>query len=133
MGEPASMRLLREMMAARADHEAAANDDSDRSGSSESELDVDERENVRAYWEKIGLSSPYWGVLTDSKYAGRALDDSTSSEFWGSGAGEVELLEGLLQDVAAVCLSELQAVGSFLELGCGVGRIALHMARRCTR
>ena len=93
----------------------------------------DQLERVRTYWERIGRSAPYWGVLTDVKYTGRELDDAVADQFWDSGAGEVALFEDLLRRHARVGLEALDAVGPFLELGCGVCRIALYMARRCRR
>ncbi|KAL1518505.1 hypothetical protein AB1Y20_002796 [Prymnesium parvum] len=88
-------------------------------------------ERVRAYWERIGRAAPYWGVLTERKYAGRALPAQAAREFWLSGATEVELFEQLVVRHAGVGLDDLRRVGPFVELGCGVGRIARHMATRC--
>ena len=57
-------------------------------------------ESVRTYWERIGRSAPFWGVLTDVRFKGRVLDGAVADDFWSSGAQEVELLDRLLRQHA---------------------------------
>src|SRR5687767_2684470 len=77
-------------------------------------------------WEKFGRMCPYFGVITDPRFKGKALDPAARSEFFASGEAHV-------RDVLATIASHLDP--DFLPLraldfGCGVGRITLPLAHR---
>ena len=100
---------------------------------------------VQGYWESIGASEPFWGVLTHDEYAGVAGDAlSTDGEtrFAASGKLDLEMMDTALRMHAGV-QGGLASLGSgrkgsdgdggrFLELGCGNGRVAAHMACCCS-
>ena len=91
--------------------------------------------NVKEYWENCGTREPFWGVLTSADYKGRQTLDAESEEtFFASGADEVSFFEKTLRTYAGVDLDTLGSSdeSTFLDLGCGVGRVAVHMARRCS-
>lgn len=73
---------------------------------------------IRAYWEKIGNDNAFWSVLTNDKYLKENLDDSID-EFYASGSS-----------IANQALSHIDEAGNSrgLELGCGTGRVSLHLA-----
>jgi len=45
-------------------------------------------------WVKIGLDEPYWGVVSDDRYAQRNIDDAAINEFYASGQEEIDALVG---------------------------------------
>lgn len=81
-------------------------------------------DNTDRSWEALGKSDPYYGVLTCDKFRHANLDPSTRREFFASGERHmVDLLarvEGLLGPVGR---------GRALDFGCGVGRLAIPLAR----
>lgn len=91
--------------------------------------------NVKEYWEAVGTREPYWGVLTSPEYKGQQqLEPPREETFFASGAAEVAFMESALRTHAGVELSALGAGddAAFLDLGCGVGRIAIPMAQHCS-
>ncbi len=80
--------------------------------------------NTDRSWEALGKSDPYYGVLTFDKFRHANLDPSARREFFASGETHmVDLLariEGLFGPVGR---------GRALDFGCGVGRLALPLAR----
>ena len=102
-------------------HPAAANDDS-------------AQHVVRDFWETVGREQPWWGVLTQPLYSGQGeLEPAAKEAFFATGSAEVAFIDDVLRTHGGLGggLSALQD-GAFLDFGCGVGRIALHMARHCT-
>ena len=94
--------------------------------------------NVRAYWNVVGKQEPWWGVLTQPAYKGKLrLTPESEDEFFASGAEVVAFMDEQLRNHAETSLSALAHSDSqddpiaFLELGCGVGRIAAHVAKHC--
>ena len=43
-------------------------------------------------WEKWGSDNPYYGVLSDSKFLGSALDEKMEQEFFEAGRGDIDQL-----------------------------------------
>jgi 2-polyprenyl-3-methyl-5-hydroxy-6-metoxy-1,4-benzoquinol methylase len=80
--------------------------------------------NTDRSWESLGKSDPYFGVLTCDKFRRTNLDPSIRREFFATGETHmVDLLariEGILGPVGR---------GRALDFGCGVGRLALPLAR----
>jgi SAM-dependent methyltransferase len=78
-------------------------------------------------WIKMGQTEPYWSVLTNPAYKGlMSLDSDAERDFFSSGQHEMEVLARILKR------NEIDASGVRIaaEFGCGVGRIAIHMARQ---
>ena len=88
---------------------------------------------MREYWESVGNSEPFWGVLTHSEYKSqKELSPLAEQNFFASGSRDVQFIAEVLHDHAGTDLSTLGQGATFLDLGCGVGRLAVHMARHCS-
>jgi SAM-dependent methyltransferase len=74
-------------------------------------------------WEKLGQSEPYWSVLTDERYRSARIEEHRAA-FFASGGGEVALLRAALARNGLAIPDG--AIG--IELGCGVGRVTVHLA-----
>jgi SAM-dependent methyltransferase len=94
---------------------------------------ADQEANVRCYWNTVGQREPWWGVDTKSAYKGqRRLTPDSEKTFFASGAEQVKFMEDVLR-THGTCLAALGQDGAaFLDLGAGVGRIALHVAPLCS-
>ena len=113
-----------------------ADEGGEETDAAEERLQTLYEDTVRRTWDALGRSAPFWGVLTHDEYAGQAtLDSAAEAKYIESGAGEVQMMDAALRGQGQVegGLKALGAAGAFLELGCGTGRIALHMAPLCTR
>jgi SAM-dependent methyltransferase len=76
-------------------------------------------------WREFGRSDPYFGVLSTDRYRAGNLDAAALAEFFASGESHVEqVLEIVRGHVTAA-----PALGDALDFGCGVGRLALPLAR----
>jgi len=78
------------------------------------------------YWESVGKANPFWGVLSQDRYRGSALDEENKKEFFAEGERNV--------GQALRIIRYYNSGGSFapkaaLDFGCGVGRLVLPMAR----
>jgi 2-polyprenyl-3-methyl-5-hydroxy-6-metoxy-1,4-benzoquinol methylase len=82
-------------------------------------------EKVQKVWMQLGKDDPLWAVLSLEKY--RNINRSEAlQDFYLTGAGDAELIEKtLLRN--GISLPENQTV---VELGCGVGRVTSHLARK---
>jgi SAM-dependent methyltransferase len=79
-----------------------------------------------AAWRAYGDRDPYYGVLSADRYRSANLDEAARREFFASGEAHVDRLLGILGALYGP-VSPRRA----LDLGCGVGRIAIPFARRC--
>jgi SAM-dependent methyltransferase len=74
-------------------------------------------------WETLGSADPRWSVLSYERFR-EPLDAGTEDEFYATGAREARLIRAFFERAkmefpnGAVCL----------DFGCGVGRVALHVA-----
>jgi SAM-dependent methyltransferase len=80
---------------------------------------------IREEWEKLGEEEPYWSVLTSDLYRSDRIAENREG-FFASGRGDVELLASALARNDLTLAPDAIA----LELGCGVGRATMHLARR---
>lgn len=80
--------------------------------------------HVKAKWEQLGRTEPHWSVLASPEFKPDRIAD-TADAFYGSGAGDV----GLFQQAAERCSVALPVDGTCFELGCGVGRITIWLAK----
>jgi 2-polyprenyl-3-methyl-5-hydroxy-6-metoxy-1,4-benzoquinol methylase len=87
------------------------------------------RQRAARDWDRIGQEQPYFGVLTDRRYLREAMTEADREALFASGAREVELLLGLVRSR----LGSGFAPRAALDFGCGVGRLAIALARRIER
>ncbi|MGH6726048.1 MAG: class I SAM-dependent methyltransferase [Pseudolabrys sp.] len=80
--------------------------------------------HVEANWYLLGEREPYWSVLTNEKYKAQTIG-SNIEEFYSSGKGDVAKFTHAA-DRAGVDYRNLQRC---FELGCGVGRMTIWLAR----
>jgi 2-polyprenyl-3-methyl-5-hydroxy-6-metoxy-1,4-benzoquinol methylase len=76
-------------------------------------------------WESFAAREPYFSVLTAPRFRRANLTPDVEREFFASGERIVEWLFRVVES-----LSPQFAPASTLEFGCGVGRLALPLARR---
>src|SRR5687767_3389031 len=83
----------------------------------------------RDRWEELGSREPYWAVCTHERFRADSLSDRDRDDFFASGEQAVretfELIERHLKTNFRPGLA--------LDYGCGVGRLALPIARRSER
>lgn len=82
--------------------------------------------NTDESWNKLGKSDPYFGVLSDERYRQSGLTGDVRSEFFGSGERHVETVFATIR----VHIDAAFSPRSALDFGCGVGRLAIPLARR---
>jgi SAM-dependent methyltransferase len=73
-------------------------------------------------WEGNAKADPLWVILTDSRYYGRKWD---IAEFFSTGEEEIERVFKFMERASVAAPS-----GSFLDFGCGVGRVSRALRRR---
>lgn len=81
--------------------------------------------HVERTWEALGREDPHWSVVTEDRFRAGAIGDNEEA-FYASGAASLARME------AAVARAHvrLDQAHRCLELGCGVGRVSVHLARR---
>ncbi len=79
------------------------------------------------HWEGFARSDPYWAVLTDERFRGRAMSPSERDEFFARGERHVR---GVMATRDAL-LGNRAPPRRALDFGCGVGRLLPALARRC--
>lgn len=77
-------------------------------------------------WEQLGQLDPYWAVLGQDSYRRRNMSDVQLARFLESGEAYVEHLWRRCREAFGSSFSPVRA----LDFGCGVGRVALPMAKR---
>lgn len=77
-------------------------------------------------WEWYGREHPYFGVLAHPRYRGGQLPEALWSEFLATGEAEVDRMLGVFPRH----LQPLASMHKALDFGCGVGRLAIPLARR---
>jgi|GEM_PF-296275 2-polyprenyl-3-methyl-5-hydroxy-6-metoxy-1,4-benzoquinol methylase len=98
-----------------------------------SHIDVDVSEaqmqalfaRVQSQWRALGQSDPFWSVLTHDEFRAANLTREALDAFYRSG----ESSAGLIDLFAARNKTPLPG-GVCLDFGCGVGRVAMHLAER---
>lgn len=79
---------------------------------------------VEQNFRHMGETEPHWSVLTDDRYKAENIAN-TEAEFFESGRGVVENFRA----TAARAGVDVGAIKNVLELGCGVGRSTIWLAR----
>lgn len=77
-------------------------------------------------WQQIGRDDPYFGVLTHPRYRRGQLDEQARLDFFRSGQDHVEQL---LSDIRTHLDPRFEPRRA-LDFGCGVGRLAVALARQ---
>jgi SAM-dependent methyltransferase len=80
--------------------------------------------HVENCWRRLGETEPHWSVLTVPRFKPDQIDEN-SPEFYASGEHDVRRW----QAAADRCGVALPLQGTCFELGCGVGRITLWLAK----
>lgn len=80
-------------------------------------------------WQSWGEKSPYYGVLSSSRFSAARLDGRAESEFFESGEAHVRaVFDAIERREGKAWRPELAA-----DIGCGVGRLAMPIATRSGR
>ena len=77
-------------------------------------------------WERLGQLDPYWAVIGEESYRRGNMSDVQLGRFLESGEAYVEHLWRRCREVFGTSFAPVRA----LDFGCGVGRVALPMAKR---
>ena len=78
-------------------------------------------------WEKFGEKDPYYWVTTDSKYKDGGLTENVREDFFESADRYIDSLFKVIRTHLDATFNPQRA----FDFGCGVGRVALPLARRC--
>ena len=95
------------------------------------EVEVDDQTLDRLFsvvsqqWTVCGENRPHHSVLSSDEYLPQNLNESAIQSMYQSGADELALIKRL-SERAGVDLSNKRR---WLELGCGVGRVTVHLAK----
>jgi 2-polyprenyl-3-methyl-5-hydroxy-6-metoxy-1,4-benzoquinol methylase len=79
------------------------------------------------HWENFGKADPYFGVLSDARFKKESLDEEKLNEFFKSGE---EFVQRIFEKIRSKITPDF-APSKTLDFGCGVGRLAIPLARRC--
>jgi 2-polyprenyl-3-methyl-5-hydroxy-6-metoxy-1,4-benzoquinol methylase len=79
---------------------------------------------VEGNWEALGRSEPHWSVLTSDQFKSAKIQE-TEEQFYQSGMESLELVTS----ATARCGVDVAALKTCLELGCGVGRVTVWLAK----
>ncbi len=81
---------------------------------------------IQKHWDRWAKENPYYAVLTNSQYLASSLDENAKQTFLGSGRDHVEKVWNRLG-------LEAESTSSYkiLDFGCGVGRVAIPLSKRC--
>lgn len=77
-------------------------------------------------WERFGDTDPYFGVLSDATFRDAQAEGEARRDFFRSGDEHVETFIRIIRD----SLDPEFAPRRALDFGCGVGRVAIPLARR---
>lgn len=82
--------------------------------------------NADRDWDQFAAREPYFAVVTDPRFLGANRTAEYERQFFASGESLVDWMLGVID----AALIPQFAPMSILEFGCGVGRLALPLARR---
>ena len=82
-------------------------------------------DRIRAQWTLLGETEPHWSVLTNDEFKSDQLTEAAVDAFYKSGEDSARIID-LFEQRTGVKARH----GVCLELGCGVGRITEHLAKR---
>src|SRR5215510_4851967 len=81
---------------------------------------------LNAGWERFAAREPYFAAVTDPRFLRANLTPEHERRFFASGESLVSWMLGVIDAGLAPQFAPM----STLEFGCGVGRLALPLARR---
>ncbi|HEY6131740.1 MAG TPA: class I SAM-dependent methyltransferase [Halioglobus sp.] len=81
------------------------------------------------YWQFIGADDPYWGVLTDPRFAKGNLTREDLDEFYASGERHIDCVFNTIHKYIDAGF----VADSAMDFGCGVGRLVVPLAARCRK
>ena len=81
--------------------------------------------HLAAYWTGIGESAPHWSVLTEERFLPENIGAHLAA-FYEGGAWEARILDATLARIGR----RPDEFRHCVDYGCGVGRLAVHFARR---
>lgn len=94
----------------------------------EVEVDAATREQLFAIlarqWAHVGQEQPHFSVLSHDSWMPEQLTPERLQAFYATGREELALLERMVRQ----CGLALPRQGRCVELGCGVGRVTVHLA-----
>lgn len=80
-------------------------------------------------WKKWGEKDPYYGVFSSPEYRSDRLSKESLAQFFASGEEHVESVFSTIRSKLDPDFSPEFAV----DYGCGTGRLAIPLARRCSK
>lgn len=80
---------------------------------------------VEGNWAALGHSEPHWSVLTGDSFKSENIKDNKQA-FYQSGWESFQLMAA----AAARCGIDMGSLRTCLELGCGVGRVTIWLAKQ---
>ena len=83
---------------------------------------------VETTWEGLGRLEPHWSVLTHDKFRADVIGENEAA-FFASG----EAAANLMQSAALRCGVDIGKYETCFELGCGVGRVTVWLAKMFPR
>ncbi|MGH6769327.1 MAG: class I SAM-dependent methyltransferase [Xanthobacteraceae bacterium] len=85
-------------------------------------------DQVARVWDLLGEADPHWSVLTEPQYRADKIA-ATKDGFYDSGRDGIVLIEAFFARNGM----RLDHIRTLLEIGCGVGRMTGHFAKRFDR
>jgi SAM-dependent methyltransferase len=82
--------------------------------------------NTDKAWERLGRADPYYGVLSRPVFRSAGVEGDARREFFRSGEEHVETWLSVVRQHLSPGFAPRRA----LDFGCGVGRVAIPLARR---
>lgn len=76
-------------------------------------------------WREVARKEPYWGVISVDRYKGKTLRDQDQKTFFQSGPVYVDYVLALTR----MLLDPKFEIKRALDFGCGVGRLAIAIAK----
>lgn len=86
------------------------------------------KQQTDADWEFFGSKEPYWAVLTHDEFRKDNLTQETKEKFFQSGEGYIEQVFTTVKKWIDPHFTPQRS----LDFGCGVGRLLLPIAKRCS-
>jgi len=77
-------------------------------------------------WKRVAEQDPFWGVLSGEEYRKDSMNTATFERFMASGEQYVESLFALIGRHLRSGFSPVRC----LDVGCGVGRLLIPLAKR---
>lgn len=80
-------------------------------------------------WEKLGNEEPFWSVVTHDEYKKNNMKETDLTRFYNSGKNQCISIINTLKRNEIIDFDEDVSKLEITEIGCGVGRITLNLAK----